>query len=374
MVESDFQNELSQLIDKGREIINYNSYEDIQKKHIEWLAKVTAFLTGNNLKADALTFKPDEYLDYEKLNKGEQKSLKNIIFQETNDLLKIMRRQSFKENPNITSVETTTKKQLEGYQFQEKLGHGGFGEVYRYQHSFLEMNFAIKFFSPAFYNGDKKILQRFFREAKILFQLDHPNIVRVYDVNLEGEYPYIRMEFLEGKDLNKVLMEKGTFTPKDALKIIKILVTGLEHAHEKKVVHRDLKPQNIMVLNDDRIKIIDFGIGAFIEEKLENRITEFGEESVPGGSYTAPELNNDPLILDPSTDIYSIGVIWYEILVGKLPKGNGFEKLLNNSVSNVDSKYVEIIMRCLSSEPEKRYKGCNDLLVDISSLEELVFL
>lgn len=252
------------------------------------------------------------------------------------------------------------------YEELELIGQGGFGQVYKYKNKLLDLHFAIKIFAPAFYNGDDESLERFFREASILFKLNHKNIIKILDVGLLSTRPFIKMEYFDGIDLNKALQKKGKFDSKKSLNLILSITEALNYAHEEvNIIHRDLKPSNILVAYPNKFKIIDFGLGAFIENELFSRVTKTGE-SIVSGYYTAPELISNPKLLDKKVDIYSLGAIWFTLLVGLPPAGSNLKEQLV-SLGTLNQKYINSILRCLTSN-NKRYSSCELLLEDLKNL------
>ena len=165
------------------------------------------------------------------------------------------------------------------YEMGESIGSGGFGMVYKYHHKLLDMDFAIKVFEPVFASqadaleGEK----RFFREAKMLFHLRHENIVNVYDIGRTNGKPFIRLEYVEGQTLKNCTEKIGGVSFERSKKPIKGILAGLKYAHEIGVIHRDLKPSNIMIKKDGTVKIIDFGISAYIETDNHTKLTKAGE-------------------------------------------------------------------------------------------------
>jgi len=166
------------------------------------------------------------------------------------------------------------------------------------------MDFAVKIFAPAFYQGGEKELERFFQEAKMLFALDHPSIIKVYDAGLLGSRPFIRMEYFNGRNLNEILIEHGVLTPQEALVMMKNLASAISHAHSKGIIHRDLKPSNVMAAAPNQFRVIDFGLGLLVENELHTRFTKTGEGTI-SGYYFAPELVENPKLVDRRSDIYS---------------------------------------------------------------------
>lgn len=269
--------------------------------------------------------------------------------------------------PLFNKAEQNTTVDLSSYQRGELLGQGGFGEVYRYRNSLLNMDFAFKIFSPVFRDDRDNYLERFFREAKILFGLNHKNIIRVFDIGIMEGRPFIRMECFEGRNLNEVLKQHGHVSPTKALKLVKEIVEALEHAYASlKVVHRDLKPSNILVARN-QFRIIDFGLGAFVEHEISSRLTRTGER-VAGGYYTAPELLADPALLDPRCDMYSMGAIWYTLLLGRPPAGTEIAYALE-SLKQLTPKYRNAVSKMLAPLP-RRYDSYASLLLELKDLEK----
>ena len=253
------------------------------------------------------------------------------------------------------------------YEEKEVIGQGGFGQVYKYEHKLLKLPFAVKVFAPAFYKGGDKELERFFQEAKMLFQLDHPSIIRIFDAGMIGKRPFIRMEYFEGLNLNQVLMQHGILNPDRTLTMIENLVDALNHAHEDVgIIHRDLKPSNIMVARPNKFRIIDFGLGIFIENELYSRFTKTGENII-NGYFNAPELIKNPKLIDKRSDIYSIGAIWFTMLIGQPPAGTTISQQLR-AIDGIEESYVQCIEKCLA-DIDTRYESCQDLLNDISRLK-----
>lgn len=181
----------------------------------------------------------------------------------------------------------------------EQLGRGGFGSVHKYHHELLDMNFAVKLFEPIFVSNEENLEgeKRFFREAKILFSLNHENIVRVYDIGRYNGQPFIRMEYVDGDTMRDFVAKNGTVSFRRSIKPITALLQELEYAHNLGVVHRDLKPANFMVTPSGKFKIIDFGISAFLEADGYTKLTKTGE-AVAGGAYTDPQLMENAKLRD----------------------------------------------------------------------------
>lgn len=261
-------------------------------------------------------------------------------------------------DPSIDSFSTN----VDSYELGERLGHGGFGVVYKYRHKLLDHDFAIKMFEPVFVSNDENIEgeKRFFREAKVLFQLNHANIVRVYDIGRIKGRPFIRMEYVDGHTLQDFIALYSPVSFERSKKPIVALLTGLSYAHKAGVIHRDLKPSNVMVTKDGHFKIIDFGISAYIENENHSKLTKTGER-VAGGQYTDPILMTNPKLRDVRSDIYSVGAIWYFLLTGQAPLGGDIRRTLL-ATDNTTELQAEIILKCIASNPKDRFQSCEEIL------------
>ena len=251
----------------------------------------------------------------------------------------------------------------DSYELGEQLGYGGFGAVYKYHHTLLDMDFAIKVFEPLFASNDDKLEgeKRFFREAKMLFHLNHENIVRVYDIGRTEGKPFIRLEYIEGRTLSSYIKKIGGVSFKRTKKPIKSILAGLSYAHKSSIIHRDLKPSNIMVQNNGSIKIIDFGISAYLETSDHTRLTKTGEQ-ICGGSYQDPQLITNPSLRDVRSDIYSLGGIWFFLLTNRDPSPDSQRILQNLSSDLITPAQADIILRCLNSDPAQRFQSCDEII------------
>jgi serine/threonine protein kinase len=255
---------------------------------------------------------------------------------------------------------------LDAYEIKGELGWGGFGRVYLAHHNFLDRPFAIKFFQPVFHQGGGTALSRFFQEASMLYDLHHPNIITVRDVGLYQERPFIVMDYFDGMTLNSALSRHGAMSPGKAIQMIGMLAEATKHAHGRNIVHRDLKPSNIM-LKPNECRVIDFGLGVYVEQLLNSRLTATGEAPA-GGSYTARELLANPRLVDPRSDIYSIGAIWYTAVTNDVPAGANLADSLH-PVANLPASHRDIILRCLS-DVQYRFASCDDLLTAIKQASD----
>lgn len=229
------------------------------------------------------------------------------------------------------------------------LGRGGMGVVYKARQKTLNRLVALKLLAPERSN-DAKFAARFEKEAQALAALNHPHIVTIHDFGQAGGYFFLLMEYIDGVNLRQA-MQAGRFTPEQALAIVPPVCEALQYAHEHGIVHRDIKPENLLLDKTGRVKIADFGIAKMIGATAEN-----GGESLsqPFGTpaYAAPEQRIDTSHVDHRADIYSLGVILYELLTGELPKDN-FEP--PSKRVQIDVRLDEIVLRALETKPELRF-------------------
>jgi serine/threonine protein kinase len=200
------------------------------------------------------------------------------------------------------------------YQIMEQLGQGGMATVYKAYHAALDRNVAIKVLHPAF-TEDPSFLARFQREAKVVAKLDHPNIVPIYDFSQHNDQPYLVMKFIKGETL-KARLGRGKMSLEDAMPIIEKVASALQYAHKKGIVHRDIKPSNVLLSEDGETYLTDFGL-ARIAQSGTSTLTS--DQMVGTPQYISPEQAMSKTDLDFRTDIYSFGVMIYEIVVGRVP-------------------------------------------------------
>ena len=203
-----------------------------------------------------------------------------------------------------------------GYEIVSPLGKGGMGEVYLVRKN--DEYYALKILSPALAKSNPEYVKRFAREGKIAVRLRHPNLVAVYDVgyNAEADCHYIVMEYVNGYDLRSAIALGGAMAPKDAIGIIAAVASALEAGESLGLVHRDIKPENIMVENDGTVKLLDLGVAKARGTDSLNTMpqTVFGTPN-----YIAPEQAQDASKVDSRADVYSLGVVLYELLAGARP-------------------------------------------------------
>ena len=254
------------------------------------------------------------------------------------------------------------------YQVLKEIGSGSMGVVYQAHDPNLDLVVALKVLRKDRL-ANEPVVRRFLAEAKALGRLDHPNIVRVYNVDREGDIVFIAMEFIEGDSLSGV-MKKRRFTADEIVEFGANAAEALDSAHQKGIIHRDVKPSNILLRSDGRFKITDYGI-AHIEDPAAQEETQVGE-ILGTPAYMSPEqVLSRPV--DGRSDLFSLGIILYELATGVRPfTGDGinaiFKAITEDEPVDIRKKYPELpqaladaIMRCLGKSPEQRYADGRDL-------------
>jgi predicted Ser/Thr protein kinase len=252
------------------------------------------------------------------------------------------------------------------------LGQGGMGTVYKARQLGLDRLVALKILPPRSRN-EADFAERFTREARALARLSHPHIVAVYDfgqVSLEGasapaaaaahlspatSLHYFLMEYVDGPNLRQ-LERVGKLAPEEVLRIIPQICEALQYAHSEGIVHRDIKPENVLLDRKGRVKIADFGLAKILDEKAASpRLTVQGQ-LMGTPHYMAPEQVEHPQPVDHRADIYSLGVVVYEMLTGELPLGKFAPPSARLQGVLVDVRLDEVVLRALEKEPERRYQ------------------
>ena len=270
------------------------------------------------------------------------------------------------------------------YRILESLGEGGMGSVYKAHDLEVNRPVAIKIIRAELAN-DPRVVQRFKQELILARQVTHRNVVRIYDLGVASGLRFISMEYIDGHELSDVLRERGRCKPREAAEIMLQVCRGLEAAHAQGVIHRDLKPQNIMLDAQGRVAVMDFGIAhaGVGTESVTNSETSGGVEALThvGGligtpRYMSPEQSRGERV-DARSDIYAVGLILYELLTGKLPfsaasvreliRKRGEEPVapLTSIDPSIPKHLSEIVLKCLASRPECRYASVSGLIEDL---------
>jgi serine/threonine protein kinase len=267
------------------------------------------------------------------------------------------------QQPPATPSPETISPHFPHLEILELLGHGGMGTVYKARQPHLNRLVALKILAPN-KGQEPAFAERFTREAQTLARLNHPNIVTLYDFGkVEGMY-YLLMEYVDGVSLRQLLQSKK-LDPEEALAIVPKICEALQHAHEHGVVHRDIKPENVLLNQEGRVKIADFGIAKIIEVGAGQPTITQEQQVIGTPRYMAPEQVEHPKQVDHRADIYSLGVVFYEMLTGELPLG----KFAPPSYKvHVDVRLDEVVLKALEKEPERRYQQANQVKTDVERI------
>jgi len=245
----------------------------------------------------------------------------------------------------------------------ELLGKGGMGAVYKARQPGLDRLVAVKILPPEI-GSDPAFTERFTREARALAKLTHQNIVSIFDFGQADGLYYFMMEYVDGANLRHVI-ETGAIKPEEALAIVPQICEALQFAHDEGIVHRDIKPENILVDKQGRVKIADFGLAKLLG-KAPAEVTLTGTHQAMGTlHYMAPEQMQGAAAVDHRADIYSLGVVFYEMLTGELPMGR-FEP--PSKKVQIDVRLDEVVLRSLESTPDRRYQHASDVKTDVESI------
>ncbi len=268
-------------------------------------------------------------------------------------------------------------KRLDGrYEIKEIIGVGGMAVVYKAFDNQENRVVAVKILKEEFISNEE-FVRRFKNESKAIAMLSHPNIVKVYDVSFGDLIQYIVMEYIDGITLKEYIEREGSLRWKDAVHFTIQILKGLQHAHDKGIVHRDVKPQNIMVLPDGTIKVTDFGIARFARSE-QRTITDKAIGSV---HYISPEQARGERT-DEKTDIYSVGVILYEMLTGRLPfqaesavsvaimQLQREPQLPTEINGSIPLGLEQITMHAMQKSPERRYQSASEMLCDLGAFRK----
>lgn len=258
---------------------------------------------------------------------------------------------------------------IPGYEVLRVLGQGGMGVVYEAVQQSLQRPVAIKVLAPHL-ERQADVIARFNREIQLMTRLTHPNIVDIIDAGvIDGRHYYV-MEYVAGLSLERIL-RKHRVRPHTAVAILKQIVTGLMAAHKQGILHRDLKPGNILLDRNAVVRIADFGLAGVAPERRESEgaVTQaVGRLGTIG--YMSPEQLRDPTQCDARSDLYSVGVIFYQMLTGQLPQGK-FPPA-TSLVPGLTSAADQLIDKCLRTDPDERYASAELLLHTVGKLERRI--
>ncbi|WP_277376068.1 Stk1 family PASTA domain-containing Ser/Thr kinase [Paenibacillus polymyxa] len=259
------------------------------------------------------------------------------------------------------------------YEIIERIGGGGMALVYKAQDILLNRNVAVKVLRQQFVH-DEEFIRRFRREAQSAASLSHSNVVSIYDVGQEDEIHYIVMECVEGKNLNEIIKERAPLQVDEAVRIASQICDALEHAHQNQIIHRDIKPHNILIGRNGRVKVTDFGIARAVTSTT---ITQTG--SVVGSvHYFSPE-HAKGVITGEKSDLYSLGIVLYQMLTAQLPFLG--ESPISVALKHLQEEFEEprkinplipqsvenVILKSMRKNPEERYQSADEMLRDLET-------
>jgi len=245
----------------------------------------------------------------------------------------------------------------------ELVGRGGMGVVYKARQKHLNRLVALKILSPSV-GEDPAFADRFAREAQAMAMLSHPHIVAVHDFGQAGGMYYFLMEFVDGLNLRR-LLDTSKLAPQEALAIVPQICDALQYAHDKGVVHRDIKPENVLLDKEGQVKIADFGLAKLMGREAKD-FTLTGAGQVMGTpNYMAPEQIEHPQDVDHRADIYSLGVVFYQMLTGELPLGRFAPP---SRKVQIDVRLDEVVLRALEKEPDLRYQQASEIKTRVESI------
>jgi tRNA A-37 threonylcarbamoyl transferase component Bud32 len=261
----------------------------------------------------------------------------------------------------VPPAPTELAKQFPQLDIIELLGQGGMGAVYKARQKQLERLVALKILPPEV-GRTEAFAERFAREARSLAKLSHPRIVAIYDFGHteEGLYYFI-MEFIDGTDLRRMI-QSGKLSPDEALAIVPQVCEALQFAHEEGIVHRDVKPENILLDKKGRVKIADFGLAKLLDRPATAYTLTQAGQRMGTPHYMAPEQIEHPGQVDHRADIYSLGVVFYEMLTGELPLGLFAPP---SQKVQVDVRLDKVVLHSLEKEPERRYQHASEVKSDV---------
>ena len=267
-------------------------------------------------------------------------------------------------------------RKLDGrYEIKELVGSGGMADIYKAYDSIEEKDVAVKILKEEFASDDD-FLRRFRNESKAITLLSHPNIVKIYDVGFTEKIQFIVMEYIDGITLTEYIEREGVIKWKDAVHFTLQILRALQHAHDKGIVHRDVKPQNVMLLQDGTIKVMDFGIARFARENGRT----LSDKTIGSVHYISPEQARGEHI-DERSDVYSVGVMLYEMLTGRKPYDGDTPvavALMHMQADftvpseinpDIPKGLEEIVIRAMQREMDRRYQSASEMIKDIEEFK-----
>ena len=278
----------------------------------------------------------------------------------------------------IVEAERSGQK-IPGYKILGKLGAGAMASVFKARQLSLDRLVAIKVL-PRKFTSNQQFIERFYAEGRAAAQLNHPNIVQAYDVGKAGEYHYFVMEFVDGRTAYDDIAKNKRYTEKDAIEVALQIAESLQHAHERGLIHRDVKPKNIMITKEGVAKLADMGLARAISDK-EAAEAEAGK-AFGTPYYISPEQIRGEKNITPAADIYSLGATLYHMVTGQVPfEGKNPSDVMHKHLkaelpqpdhinSKLSAGISEAIEMMMAKDPSARYKNCKDLILDLKAVRE----
>jgi serine/threonine protein kinase len=269
-------------------------------------------------------------------------------------------------------------EQLPGFQVIEKLGAGAMAVVYKAKQLSLDRMVAIKVL-PRKFSSNKQFIERFYAEGRAAAQLNHPNVVAAYDVAQAGEFHYFVMEYVEGKTVHDYIVENKRFKEAEALEIVMQVADALQHAHERGLIHRDVKPKNIMITPSGVTKLADLGLARALDDK-EAALAEKGK-AFGTPYYIAPEQIRGEVNIGPQADIYSLGATFYHMVTGTVPfNGKNPTEVMQKHLKSplvppdhvntrLSAGVSEVIEMMMAKSRKQRYRNVAELLTDLRAVK-----
>lgn len=261
------------------------------------------------------------------------------------------------------------------YEVLERIGAGGMAIVYKAKDVLLNRVVTIKVLREQ-YVSDEDFIRRFRREAQSAASLSHPNIVSVYDVGKEGDTEYIVMEYVEGRNLKEIIREYAPLSTEQSVNLARQITMAIQNAHDHHIIHRDIKPHNILVTEDGHAKVTDFGIARAVSSAT---VTHTGD-IIGSVHYLSPEQAKG-LQSNEQSDLYSLGIVLYELITGKVPydgetpitialKHLQEQPVLPSKINpRIEQEFEAVIMRAIAKSPEQRYLTAKDILTDLDHIQ-----
>jgi serine/threonine-protein kinase len=278
----------------------------------------------------------------------------------------------------IVEAERSGQK-IPGYKILGKLGAGAMASVFKARQLSLDRLVAIKVL-PRKFTSNQQFIERFYAEGRAAAQLNHPNIVQAYDVGKAGEYHYFVMEFVDGRTAYDDIAKNKRYSEKDAIEVALQIAESLQHAHERGLIHRDVKPKNIMLTKEGVAKLADMGLARAISDK-EAAEAEAGK-AFGTPYYISPEQIRGEKNITPAADIYSLGATLYHMVTGQVPfEGKNPSDVMHKHLkaelpqpdhinSKLSAGISEVIEMMMAKDPLARYKNCKDLILDLKAVKE----